>query len=301
MVTEPDPRGGERVPSMIIRTAGEAFNHGRGDDHSRGRCAECGADFARRPGSRGPMPRRCPHCLPPPVRVVDRQGDYWVLVCQRCGCPFTRPSRRGQVPRYCGDACRDATRRETEWARRQGRPRQTHDVTCFCGAWFTTWVSRRFCSKRCWRAYRYRANRTKLRAAAAAMPPCTSVDCDSPQRAKGLCSTHYNQTRPERYRSKGDPARRQAAWQARRAVKRGVDAEMIKRDDVGDRDGWRCGICGQKVNQRLRYPDPRSASLDHVEPLSMGGRHVLSNVRISHLACNVQRSNIIHNDQLALL
>lgn len=64
--------------------------------------------------------------------------------------------------------------------------------------------------------------------------------------------------------------------------------ERVVRAEVGDRDGWVC-FCGEAVDRELLWPDGRSASVDHVVPLSLGGAHCLSNVRISHLDCNVRR------------
>ena len=60
----------------------------------------------------------------------------------------------------------------------------------------------------------------------------------------------------------------------------------IFRNKIGERDGWVCNICGLNVDKNLNYPDPMSASLDHIIPLSKGGLHIENNVHISHLRCN---------------
>lgn len=82
-----------------------------------------------------------------------------------------------------------------------------------------------------------------------------------------------------------------AGDQLRRAQKAGAEAEKFKPREIFDRDGWVCGICDERVLKSLRYPDPRSASLDHVVPLSRGGAHTRANTRCSHLVCNVGRGN----------
>lgn len=70
-----------------------------------------------------------------------------------------------------------------------------------------------------------------------------------------------------------------------------VPTESIVANDIFERDGWVCGICDEPVDSTLRWPDPNSASLDHVEPLSLGGHHVAANVRCAHLTCNIRRGN----------
>lgn len=67
------------------------------------------------------------------------------------------------------------------------------------------------------------------------------------------------------------------------------------------RDGWRCGICHQRVNPSLQYPHPRAPSLDHVIPVSRGGLSEPANLRLVHLVCNLQRRNLGVPEQLALI
>jgi 5-methylcytosine-specific restriction endonuclease McrA len=58
---------------------------------------------------------------------------------------------------------------------------------------------------------------------------------------------------------------------------------------VFERDGWTCGLCSEPVDPALSWPDPQSASLDHVLPLSRGGSHTMANVQLAHLGCNVEK------------
>lgn len=135
---------------------------------------------------------------------------------------------------------------------------------------------------------------------------CERPDCGRPHRAKGLCNRHYKDERyPEqRYAFPDDPeAKRKrdlAKAKRRRAAQRRADAENVDRDTVGERDGWRCGICAKRIDRALAYPHPRSASLDHVVPISLGGPHTYANTRIAHLQCNLDRSNHMGSEQLAL-
>lgn len=84
---------------------------------------------------------------------------------------------------------------------------------------------------------------------------------------------------------------RRAADARRRAAKAGAAVERFTNAEVFERDDWTCGICDEPVDQALTYPDPMSASLDHVVPLSLGGPHTRGNARCSHLVCNIRRGN----------
>jgi len=72
----------------------------------------------------------------------------------------------------------------------------------------------------------------------------------------------------------------------RRAQRTGVEYVYIERRKVCERDGWRCGICHRQIDPTLAYPHLRSASLDHIVPISRGGSHGLLNVQAAHWGCN---------------
>lgn len=69
-----------------------------------------------------------------------------------------------------------------------------------------------------------------------------------------------------------------------RAEKRGLAAELVILAEVAERDRWKCGICGKRVVKTAK--GRRSASLDHIVPISKGGGNLYSNTQLSHLECN---------------
>ncbi|MGZ6852480.1 MAG: HNH endonuclease [Mycobacteriaceae bacterium] len=84
---------------------------------------------------------------------------------------------------------------------------------------------------------------------------------------------------------------RRAASQRRRALKAGATSERFTAREIYERDGWICGICEKPIDRSLTHPDPGSVSLDHIQPLSLGGDHSRANTRAAHLGCNVRRGN----------
>ena len=48
-----------------------------------------------------------------------------------------------------------------------------------------------------------------------------------------------------------------------------------------------CGICGRPVDFKQVFPDPYSATLDHIIPVQKGGDPAsLENLQLAHLQCN---------------
>jgi 5-methylcytosine-specific restriction endonuclease McrA len=78
-------------------------------------------------------------------------------------------------------------------------------------------------------------------------------------------------------------------------------AESFTHEEIFERDGWRCGHCRNAIDKTLSYPQPQSASLDHIVPLAEGGEHTRANVRASHLYCNVSRGHRGGGEQLVLI
>lgn len=87
----------------------------------------------------------------------------------------------------------------------------------------------------------------------------------------------------------------------RRARLAGLPTEVFTHEQVFERDKWICHICKQRIDQRLDWPDPGSAALDHVIPVSKGGPHTLANVAASHSRCNGARGNRGGLEQLRLI
>jgi len=126
-----------------------------------------------------------------------------------------------------------------------------------------------------------------------------------PERAREYKRKYY-QTHPERIREytrkyhQAHPGA-EVARRARRHVRlKNSIREEVDPYYIYKRDNWICQICGKKVNPKLKYPDPMSASIDHIVPLSLGGTHERKNLQLAHWICNVRKNNGGH-DQLRLI
>lgn len=104
-------------------------------------------------------------------------------------------------------------------------------------------------------------------------------------------NAEHDRARNRAYRLEHPEVPRENA-RRRRARQAGSNAvEVFTRQEIGERDGWTCGICELPVDQALQWPDPQSQSLDHIVALSLGGEHTQANCRIAHLVCNMRRGN----------
>lgn len=77
----------------------------------------------------------------------------------------------------------------------------------------------------------------------------------------------------------------------RRALLAQVEREPYTLAEVAERDRFICWLCERPVDMALRWPDLKSASVDHVIPLSMQGPDTPANVRLAHLGENITRGN----------
>jgi hypothetical protein len=198
-----------------------------------------------------------------------------------------------------------------------------------CGADFEKWQPRqRFCSKRCNRAAESRRARARnnpnyrsIGVCAYCSVQCEGFVCDpcklilSRSRAR-----EWKQSNIPRKHRKGTcrwcqaecetftcvPCKEKNRSAARRKTRKrleGVEWEHYTPAEIAERDGWRCQLCRKPVNRRKRWPDPLSASIDHIVPITKGGTDVRANVQLAHLRCNISKGNRLRPDgeQLRLL
>lgn len=201
----------------------------------------------------------CPVChgAVPPKGATGPRATYCSINCRRAIAPRS-PDHRIYVSVLSDRVCEE------------------------CGATFVGRIDALTCSPRCGNKRRDRSP-TNL---------CSETDCDRGVRAKGLCNMHWRRIARAEGREANPvwDARRAANWKKRSALKKGApNAEQIVYRDVFDRDGWSCGICSEPVDPATDWPDPLSASLDHILPLSKGGPHTMANVQLAHLDCNLRK------------
>jgi len=258
------------------------------------RVAQCGHLVPPHPG---PSRRACDECEGP------RASRPRQLECPSCSEVFDISPRSGPVPVYCSRRCKDWAAKHPGIALPKAR------VCKRCGGSISANPRNNYCSLQCGRIARgeilYGPRQQVL---------CANPDCGAPflrvWGARQRCCSEKCGKRRWTLQAKAEGRtyhgpwddRRRESYHRRRALKKAASTGApVIRSEIGDRDRWKCGLCGAKVNRDLAYPHPMSPSLDHVIPLSKGGAHSPENVQIAHLQCNSEKGNRGGGEQLLLI
>lgn len=234
-------------------------------------CVICGADVQQTSG---------------PAGMYCKPHKHWRHhTCATCGTAYVGHKDR----KYCTRSCipkpeKPAPRTDLAWRKCR-----------WCGGWMCR-PGRKYCSQLC-------ASENH-----ALMSGCRARSCSQCKTPLGWFSTKSlcEACRASNRRARKQAERKTVAHRSRnnhrrRAKHYGVEYEPVNPLKVFARDRWRCGICRKPVNKQLKYPHPKSASLDHITPMALGGGHTYANTQCSHWICNVTKSHHGAGEQLALI
>jgi hypothetical protein len=257
----------------------------------------------------GPTPKFCsPDCR----RAADvgrlalrRQGigPEIPTTCQGCGAslPPRMPGQRGSIRKWCSKNCQQRSV-HVSVPKIEGACKQ-------CGAWFETFNSQKvWCSTRCAEVARGSRLPAPLPERMCALAECDVMFVPMYRNQRCCCEAHGKKNWHRE--AAADGRKKREAWNdrlrdachRRRALKAGASTgEPVRLAQIAERDRWTCYLCGAKVRKTVKWPDPSSPSLDHVVPLVDGGAHDPSNVRLTHLFCNLAKGRRGGGEQLMLI
>lgn len=207
--------------------------------------------------------------------------------CKECGGPVPQLGR-GRPRQFCSEKCK--ARFFNRRSRRSRLPLvQARRATCArCGGEFTARSRDRiYCGDTCKvAAYRER------RAQGVRRVGSHEVVCDE-------CGTPFTSVRPEARWCSKECANRH--WGRMRSRQRRLPTTAAYSDrEIFERDGWRCHLCGKRIFKSKRWPDQACGTIDHIVPLSEGGRDEPSNVAAAHWRCNREKRAQALGEQLRL-
>lgn len=215
---------------------------------------------------------------------LENTYSHRPILVKRCEWCWRQFETRSKRIRCCSANCGQKLRWNADGVDRRLK-------TCeYCGEQFKlsngSRRAGRFCSRGC--AFKCRANREMLM-------PCHSCGkqfmCGGGGRPKWCEVCSSNQRKQQK-----------AANLKRCALRRGASfSETFTREEIFDRDGWRCCICGKKIRMGISIHHKLSPELDHIIPVSKGGPHTKENVQCVHRICNLLKSDTLAGHQLRLI
>lgn len=255
-----------------------------------------------------------------------KRGETQQHLCKECSSPVERAARCGPWPTYCSDACRDVAMNDMQQRRRREATASHPTQTCeYCDGPLPPGsnANRRFCSPTCQCRSKHGV---VLPSGVRTCAECqTEMPADAPliQRYCGpkcknkvtyrrhaeknrTAAAAWRRKNPERFaksqaeQRKKNPDQRRAAmraayaadplrWKNARDLRRARLREHPNSVPVSQRDWDRllrryrgaCAYCGSKDQ----------VTMEHVVPVSRGGRHGIGNVLPACWPCNHSKSN----------
>lgn len=219
---------------------------------------------------------RSPPLIARATQAAEASLSYRERTCEVCSVPY-RPTYPAQ--RTCGRAC------GAELQHRNGKPRGR--LCRRCGERSVTVASSGHSCDTC-REQLSQAHDCDV-CGKSFVPAVANQKRCSPSCAIIAANRATSAYIAERYRT--DPGFRDrvlSAAHARRADKLGLASSVILLGYLMKRDRSRCGICRKPVRTQK---GPMRPSIDHIVPLSSGGKHELANVQLAHYRCNLSKNN----------
>lgn len=226
----------------------------------------------------------------------ERYAVCNVHTCQHCGKEYK--AKKSDRDTYCSRECSYTARALATAHRRQAVAHRVRTCECKqCGVTFVPQQRREeYCSDAC-RVTRGRAVGNARAAAkkAATTKPRACKCCGREflplrgNKRRVFCGVRCMKKYAQRNGAKSLNSRGRQVLRSFYGEAWMDHYESINRQRVYERDGWKCGICGEAIDRQAKSPDDRSASVDHIVALSLGGDHTYANVRTAHFGCNWRR------------
>lgn len=246
--------------------------------------------------------RTCPVCR----RTISSPKSN-----QRFCSPTDEQRARGQIHSKCAKAYMNAKKRGSldkllaePWTPPQPFDCEQCGKHCVPGENVAQHASK-FCGKECKSAW-HRTNEegARYKPRSFIVGGCGADGCGQSFVASEPQSrfAHYCSDACQRRQAKRRRAERYGWNESNRARARryGVAYEAIRIKEVFERDGYRCGICGEQTDPEAKVPEPHAPTLDHIVPMSAHGPHTYSNVQCACFRCNSIKGNRFVGDQMVI-
>ena len=213
--------------------------------------------------------------------------------CEGCRVVFHRKTSTANAGRFCSRECAYTDMRARKEARSSRleaeRTERLRAVVARnmarmrpCETCSQPTTNGRFCSRACSRGQSLR------RLAPLVTSMCSGCGAStSGLKALTLCARCMKRKHKKAHHAKWGRQRKHEDRARRKGLPRDYSITPIK---LFNRDGWRCQICGDRTPKNLRgKQQPKSPTIDHILPISLGGGHTWDNVQCACHACNMAK------------
>lgn len=90
---------------------------------------------------------------------------------------------------------------------------------------------------------------------------------------------------------KNNPDKAHSFRANRRARESGAFVSAVNRNEIFERDGYVCQLCGGGVLPFVPHYHPLHPTIDHIIPLAAGGTHEPGNTQTAHNGCNASKGS----------
>jgi 5-methylcytosine-specific restriction endonuclease McrA len=250
-------------------------------------CHHCKQEMT--PGTRGRKKKFCSDdCSRMSRRKLPVETSCW-----SCGEALTDLGKSGFPKRYCNRKCAQDLRIRQE--------QEARDLRATCKECGVNFVGDKQGLKYCGQECRAEANRKysarRWREEVATRPEFKEWECAW---CNEMIRVPISFTGHNKYHDECKLRARRARDRRKTLRRQGVKSvERITHEEIAERDGYLCHICGDSVDMSLPRTSKLGATLDHVIPVSKGGVDSRENLKLAHWICNVKKSNRIGDELVA--
>jgi len=228
----------------------------------QGICEACGRQTES--GGRGPIPKHCKHKIC--VRSRKNNEVLPLAVCVYCGEWFVRTSKNAKMCRR--PECMSAI---------------VHEYSV---AHYAAHREERLTARREWgkrnaekaRALKRRNRRERI---------ARMSDEEREEYGRRIAEYH----RRHRRRPNRQAAERERGRRRRTLLKGGKVGKRYRDAEIYARDGGICQLCGWPVRLDVEWNDQLAPQIDHIRPVTKGGKDCADNVQLAHRICNIVKHN----------
>jgi 5-methylcytosine-specific restriction endonuclease McrA len=103
------------------------------------------------------------------------------------------------------------------------------------------------------------------------------------------CRYCINKANYEKQKMEAD-SKKTSAYLARREAYKNGDRGITWKV-IGEKENWLCHLCGDLVDSTVSSNKSNGPTIDHLTPITKGGKHEWDNVKLAHRSCNSSKSN----------